>query len=346
MPGAQDQHTLMRAALRQAEKALGDTSPNPAVGALLVVGSQIAATGHHREAGAPHAEVDCLRNYGQRVPSRAILYVTLEPCSTAGRTPPCTDAIIAAGVQHVIIGAIDPNPQHAGRGIELLQRAGITVETGVLAEECRAVNQSFNKWIQTGRPFVVAKCGMTLDGRLTAPPGEPRWITSLSARRHANRRRGQVDAVLVGAETIRADNPRLTVREVKRKRQPWRVIVTRSGRLPRDARVFTDRYAARTLIFEGQSLDTVLAELGRREIMSVLIEGGGEVLSQALDAQLIDRLEMYLGPILTGGPVLAFGGKGAPATADALRLRGLRYERIADDILVVGDATPAASLAE
>src|SRR6266567_2542662 len=214
---------FMRAALREARKALGQTSPNPVVGAVLVIDNRIVAKGHHREAGRDHAEIECLRGFGADVPARATLYVTLEPCSTAGRTAPCTDAILKAGVRSVVVGAIDVNPRHSGKGVMQLRNAGVKVRQGVLADECARLNEAFNKWIVTGQPFVIAKCGMSLDGRLTRPPSESRWITGRDARRDAHQLRARVDAVLVGAETLRADNPRLTVRGVRRVRQPWRV---------------------------------------------------------------------------------------------------------------------------
>ena len=324
----------MRAALQEARKALGRTSPNPAVGAVLVIDNQIVAKGHHREAGRAHAEIECLRDFGAPIPARATLYITLEPCSTAGRTGPCTDAIMKAQVKDIVIGARDVNPEHSGRGIVELRNAGIRVREGILAEECTRLNEAFNKWIVTGRPFVIAKCGMSLDGRLTRPPGEYRWITEAAARRDARELRARVDAVLVGAETVRADNPRLTVRGVRDALQPWRVLLTRSGRLPHHAHLFSDRFAGRTLIYKRKSLLSVLKDLGKRGITSVLIEGGGEVLGEALDKRLIDKVQIYLGRILTGGPVIAFAGKGAGKTADALQLRGVRYRRIGESICI------------
>ncbi|PYJ71498.1 MAG: bifunctional diaminohydroxyphosphoribosylaminopyrimidine deaminase/5-amino-6-(5-phosphoribosylamino)uracil reductase RibD [Verrucomicrobia bacterium] len=327
---------FMRAALEEAKKALGRTSPNPAVGAILVIGNRIVAKGHHREAGRAHAEVECLRNFDAPVPARAILYVTLEPCSTMGRTAPCTDAIIKAGVRNVILGAMDVNPRHSGRGIVKLRNAGVNVREGILAQECARLNEAFNKWIVTGQPFVIAKCGMSLDGRLTRPAGEPHWITDAAARRHAHQLRAHVDAVLVGAETVRTDDPRLTVRGVRGARQPWRVVLTRSGLLPRRAHLFSDRFAARTLIYKRRDLSFVLKDLGKRGMTSVLIEGGGEVLGQALDIRLIDKVQLYLGPILTGGPVFAFRGRGAGKTADALRLNHVSYRRIGQTVCVVG----------
>jgi diaminohydroxyphosphoribosylaminopyrimidine deaminase / 5-amino-6-(5-phosphoribosylamino)uracil reductase len=331
---------FMRAALKEAKKALGKTSPNPAVGAVLVINNRIVAKGHHREAGRDHAEIECLRNFGAPVPARATLYVTLEPCSTAGRTAPCTNAILNAGVRNMVVGAIDVNPRHSGKGIMQLRNAGVKVREGILADDCARLNEAFNKWITTWRPFVIAKCGMSLDGRLTRPAVEPRWITGPSARRHARELRAYVDAVLLGAKTVRADNPRLTVRGARRTRQPWRVVLTRSGKLPQGARLFSDRLAARTLTYKAKSLAAVLKHLGERGITSVLIEGGGEVLGQALEARLIDKVQIYLGPILTGGPVIAFPGRGVAKAADALRLRSVSYRRIGQSVCITGYSAP------
>ena len=332
-----DRHDeYMRAALDEAKKALGRTSPNPAVGAVLVIDNKIVSKGHHREAGRAHAEIECLCDFGAPVPVHATLYVTLEPCSTAGRTAPCTDAIIKAGLKNIVIGATDPNPRHSGRGIIELRNAGVQVRDGILAKECWRLNEAFNKWIVTGRPFVIAKCGMSLDGRLTRSPNESQWITGRDARRDARQLRASVDAVLVGAETVRADNPHLTVRDVRRTRQPLRVVLTRSGQLPSKAHVLSDKFAARTLIYRRKSLGAVLRDLGRRGITSVLIEGGGEVLGEALDKQLIDKVQIYLGPIITGGPVVAFPGKGAGETADALGLREIAYQQIGQNISISG----------
>ena len=324
----------MRAALKGAEKAQGQTSPNPVVGAVLVIDNRIVARGHHREAGHDHAEIECLRNFAADVPARATLYVTLEPCSTVGRTAPCTNAIVRAGVKNVVVGTVDVNPRHCGRGITQLRNAGVKVRDGILTEECARLNEGFNKWIVTGRPFVIAKCGMSLDGRLTRPPDEPRWITDSAARRNAHQLRARVDAILIGARTLRVDNPRLTVRGMRHARQPWRIVLTRSGNLPSHARLFSDRLSARTLVYKRKSLAAVLKDLGKKNVTSVLIEGGGGVLGQALDAHLIDKVQLYLGPILTGGPIIAFSGRGVSATQNATRLDRVSYRRIGQTICI------------
>ena len=335
---SQRDEKFMRMALIEAKKALGQTSPNPAVGAVLVIDDTIASKGHHRGAGHDHAEVECLRNFDAPMPGGATLYVTLEPCSTEGRTAACTDAILQAGVRNVVVGAIDVNPRHCGKGIVQLRNAGVRVRAGVLADDCAQINEAFNKWIVTGRPFAIAKCGMSLDGRLTRPPGESPWITARVARRHAHQLRAQVDAILVGAETVRVDNPRLTVRGVPRARQPWRVVLTRSGKLPRSAYILSDRCRSLTLVYKNKSLAAVLKNLGEQGVTSVLIEGGGSTLGQALDARLIDKVQLYLGPMLTGGPIIAFPGRGAKNAATALRMRNVSYRRIGQIVRITGYA--------
>ncbi|MFL6589943.1 MAG: bifunctional diaminohydroxyphosphoribosylaminopyrimidine deaminase/5-amino-6-(5-phosphoribosylamino)uracil reductase RibD [Chthoniobacterales bacterium] len=336
MPTTSTDERFMRAALVEARRGLGSTSPNPAVGAVLVIGNKIVARGHHRRAGAPHAEVECLTRFGGRVPKNAILFVTLEPCSTTGRTGPCTGAIRDAGVRQIVVGTTDPNPLHAGRGIDLLREGGAKVRTGILAKECAELNPSYNKWVQTGLPFIVAKCGMSLDGRLTAPPSESQWLTSPASRRHAQNLRARVDAILVGAETIRADDPRLTVRGHRGARQPWRIVLSRSGKLPPRSRIFTDHFASRTKVYGDIKLPELLRELGQQEITSILIEGGGEILGEALDGYLIDEVQVYVAPVLSGGPTVAFGAAGADTTAGAARLAGVRYETIGSDVSVTG----------
>jgi diaminohydroxyphosphoribosylaminopyrimidine deaminase/5-amino-6-(5-phosphoribosylamino)uracil reductase len=335
---------FMRIALDEARKGAGQTSPNPAVGSVLVCDNRILARGHHGRAGGPHAEVACLRKLAGAVPSDATLYVTLEPCSTHGRTAPCAEYLVKRGVRYVVTGATDPNPRHRGRGIALLREGGVRVTTGILENECSQLNEAFNKWIVTGEPFVIAKCGMSLDGRLARRPTESRWLTSSASRAHARRLRLTVDAILVGAETIRRDNPRLTLPKASRGRQPWRVIVTRSGHLPPHARIFRDVHRKRTLVYRKRTLRAVVAELGERGVTSVLIEGGGDILGQALDQRLVDKFQIYLAPIVTGGNVLAFAGAGASSTADALRLDRMCYARIGDNICITGYPQRASQL--
>jgi diaminohydroxyphosphoribosylaminopyrimidine deaminase/5-amino-6-(5-phosphoribosylamino)uracil reductase len=323
----------MRAALDEARRGVGQTSPNPAVGAVIVRGRKIIARGFHHRAGLPHAEIEAIRALKNPAQAKgATIYVTLEPCSTHGRTPPCVDAIIRGQFARVVIGTVDPNPAHAGRGIELLRAAGIEVTSGVLEAECRELNAAFNKWIVTGLPLVIAKAGMSLDGRLTRPPGEGQWLTGPAARQDGHRLRAQVDAILIGAGTLRADNPRLTVRGIRGARQPWRVILAGREPLPETAQVFTDEHRERTLVYRGKSLRAILRDLGKRQITSVMIEGGTRVLGEAFDRRLVDRVQFYVAPILSGGPAVVIGGKGAGSTAESLQLEDPQYTKVGKDL--------------
>ena len=332
----------MRMALEQASRGVGLTSPNPAVGAVIVRGGRVLARGFHRRAGEPHAEVEALTALRSATLARgATIYVTLEPCSTHGRTPPCVAAIIAAGFKRVVVAAIDPNPRHAGRGLEILRTAGIQVTTGILEKEAIALNPGFNRWMATGLPWVIAKAGLSLDGRLTRPPGEGQWLTSPESRRDAQMLRLRADAIVIGANTLRADNPRLTVRDIpsaEEKVQPWRVVLTR-GRspLPTEAHLFTDEHRSRTLVFTGKPLRSVLRKLARDcGVMTVLIEGGTRVFGDAFDRHLVDEVCFYLAPILCGGPAVAVGGRGVARSAEAPALREVTYTRIGDDLRLSG----------
>ena len=328
----------MALALAEARRGLGLTSPNPAVGAVIVRGDKVVARGYHHQAGLPHAEIEALRALKKPDLARgATIYVTLEPCSTHGRTPPCVEAILQAGLRRVVIGAIDPNPAHAGRGVEILRAGGVAVTVGILGDECRELNAAFNHWIVTKTPLVIAKAGMSLDGRLTRPPGEGQWLTSEAARKDAQKLRAQVDAILVGAETLRADNPRLTVRGIPGARQPWRIILTRSGKLPKQAHVFTDEHRDRTLVYRGKSWRHVLRDLGKRQITSVLIEGGGQVMGEAFDRRLVHRVQVYVAPLLCGGPAVVTGGRGVGSTAESAVIRNPRYTKIGTNLRLTGE---------
>ena len=328
----------MRAAFREAQRGVGHTSPNPAVGAIVVRNNRIVARGFHRQAGLPHAEIEALRALRKPEFARsATLYVTLEPCSTYGRTPPCVDAIIRAGVTRVVVGTLDPNPAHAGRGVKLLGAAGIAVTVGILEQQCRELNRAFNKWIVSGMPLVIAKAAITLDGRLTRPPAEGRWLTNEATRAEVHALRASVDAILIGANTLRVDNPRLTVRGIPGARQPWRVVLSRRGDLPANAHLFTDRHKDRTLVYRGKKLAAVLRDLGKKQITSVLVEGGMRVLGEAFDGRLVDHVRFYVAPLFCGGPIVAVGGRGAASTADSIRLEKVKYGQIKGDLCLSGD---------
>jgi diaminohydroxyphosphoribosylaminopyrimidine deaminase / 5-amino-6-(5-phosphoribosylamino)uracil reductase len=334
-PSAPDDK-FMKLALAEARKGLGHTSPNPAVGAVIVKAGRVVATGYHRAAGGPHAEIEAIRALKNPTQARgATIYVTLEPCSTHGRTPPCSASIIKSGLTRVVYGATDPNPAHAGRATHILEAAGISVTSGVLATECTTLNTEWNHWISSGFPWVIAKCGMSLDGRIGSHP-ESRWITNEASRVDAMKLRSRVDAILVGGETIRTDNPHLTLRPKESGRQPWRVIWTKTGRLPKSANVFSDGHKDRTLVFEGASLNETLAALGRMEITSVLIEGGGRTLGEAFDQRLVNRVAFYLAPQFLGGPIPAIGDSGISLPQQAARLREVTFSRIDSDIKIEG----------
>jgi len=328
----------MQLALDQARRGLGKTSPNPAVGAVIVKKGKLLSKGYHKKAGGPHAEIAALRNLAKKNAARGTtLFVTLEPCSTHGRTPPCCEAIIAAGCTRVVIGATDPNPKHAGRGVDILKKAGIEVTSGICADACQRLNAGWNHWIIARRPWVIAKYAMSLDGRLTRPPGESQWLTGEKAFRDVHLLRSRVDAILVGAETVRTDNPQLNVRGIRGAHQPWRIVLTRSGNLPKEAHLFTDEHKERTLVFRNQSLSAVLRELGKREITTVLIEGGGAVLGEALDKKLIHHVVAYSAPILCGGPLMALGGRGAKNSQESARILNPTYTRLGNDLRMEGD---------
>ncbi|GAA5136458.1 bifunctional diaminohydroxyphosphoribosylaminopyrimidine deaminase/5-amino-6-(5-phosphoribosylamino)uracil reductase RibD [Prosthecobacter algae] len=326
----------MSLALEQARQGIGFTSPNPAVGAVIVADGELIGQGFHRQAGQPHAEIEALKDAHIRAPERiagSTIYVTLEPCSTQGRTGPCTSAIQAAGITRVVWGAQDPNPSHVGRAQQLLESAGIAVTTGILESECQEILRPFAKWITTGLPYVIAKAGQSLDGRITRPPGEGPWITSEAARAHSQGLRARVDAILVGAETVRQDNPRLTLRNGSLKQQPWRIILSRSGHLPPDANVFTDAYQDRTLVLRDLAFPEVLRDLAARGITSVLIEGGSNVLGQAFAARCVDEVCWYIAPRLCGGGLPVIGG---PDWKSSVALENVTLLPIGDNLCLTG----------
>jgi len=323
---------FMRLALTQARKGLGKTHPNPAVGAVIVKGKRVVASGWHRGAGRPHAEIEAIRAY-KKSTAGATIYITLEPCSTHGRTPPCTEAIVAGKFARVVYGATDPNPKHAGRARRILQKAGLEVTEGVLGTECTHLNADWNKWIVTGHPYVIAKAGLTLDGRISSHP-ESRWITNERSRRDAMKLRSRVGAILVGAGTVREDDPHLTIRGITGATQPWRVVVCRSGQLPARAKLFTDEHKDKTLVFA--SLKTALRQLGKLGVVCVLIEGGGQILGEAFDRSLVDEVCFYLAPLMAGGPTPAVAGLGVGRNEDAIRLASVHYRRFGNDVRMSG----------
>lgn len=367
---AASDRNLMRQALRLARRAYGQTSPNPLVGAVVAKAGQILGQGWHHRAGQPHAEIEALRDAVARghSPRGATLYVTLEPCSTFGRTPPCTEAIRTAGLARVVVAATDPNPQHAGRGFELLRRAGLEVVTGVLAAEATRLNESFNHWIVHRRPWVVVKAAMTLDGKIATATSQSKWITGPKARAYGMRLRRGSDAILVGVKTVLADDPALTVRAATGAarttpgRQPRRVILDSRARTPLTARVIRDEFAAQTVVVvtkaaprarvarlarfvrvwtaptrQGQvSLRWLLARLGREQVTRLLVEGGGEVNASFLLQQLAHRIVFFYAPKILGGRDARRGvaGTGLARLRDALPLENVAWQRLGSDLML------------
>lgn len=341
MPRSDDDY-FMTLALAQASRGIGLTAPNPPVGAVLVKDGELIGEGYHHKAGRPHAEIEALQDAmgkGRDVRG-ATIYVTLEPCSTRGRTPACTKALIHAGISRVVYALPDPNPKHAGMADKPLRKAGIEVDSGLLEEECLRLIRPFAKWITTGLPYVIAKVGQSLDGRLVRPPGESQNITSKAAREHAMQLRVRSDAILIGAGTLRQDNPKLTLRGddiPSDKRQPWRVVVTRAGELPRKSHLFTDEYKRRTLVLEGnRSFEEILRELAMKDITCVLVEGGGNLLGQAFAERMVDECFWYIAPRICGGGTPAVGGLDFPPDAASVQLSDVWHETIGDNLLIQG----------
>lgn len=301
-----DQH-WMRTALQAAGKGLGLTAPNPPVGCVIVRQNTLLATGYHTRAGAPHAEIEALQAAAAagHDTTGATAYVTLEPCSTHGKTPPCTEALTAAGITRVVYAATDPNPAHAGRADQILAAANIAVSPGILATEAADLIRGFAKRVTQNLPWVIAKAATSLDGRLSRPAGEPQWLTGELAREDAHLLRSEVDAIVVGAATVRTDDPALTVRgaaarEKPTKQQPLRAVFTRSGDLPTTAKLLTDEHRDRTLVYQNKTPHEILTDLATRGCNRVLLEGGGQTLSTFFAAGLVDELALYLAPLWCG----------------------------------------------
>lgn len=358
----------MLRALELASRAQGLTSPNPLVGALVVRDGTVVAEGYHREAGAPHAEVEALEAAGDRARG-ATLYVTLEPCVHHGRTGPCVPVVLAAGISRVVVAVADPNPKVNGRGIEALRGAGAEVNVGLLETEARELNRPFFTFVLERRPFVTLKGALSLDGKIAAWDMTSRWITGEPARQAAHRLRRRADAIAVGIGTVLADDPLLTVRLPEPwPREPFRVVVDSRARTPLTARVLTAGRPDRALIAVTESasqdrvrsleargvtvlrlpardgrvdLAALLGALAEREVVSLLLEGGGELNAAFLEAGLVDRVSLFVAPLLLGGagaPGLV-GGRGR-SLKEAFRLRRMTVERLGEDLLIEGDLEP------
>lgn len=368
MSATEHDETLMRRALTVARRGWGDTHPNPLVGALVVENGEVVAEGHHARAGEAHAEVAALRALGRTPAEGATLYVTLEPCCTHGRTPPCTEAIIAAGIRRVVVGATDPNPGHSGRGFELLRAAGVEVVAGVLADDCADLNLIFNHAMSGGGPLLAAKSATTLDGKVATRTGDSKWITGEAARRNGHLWRRYFPAIAVGAGTVRADNPRLTSRLGTEEWCPWRIVFDGLLRTVVDKAmpsVYTDEFRERTIVVTsphgGLGYVRKLNAMGVRTwvlnstspkvsfedfrqrcaaegIQGVLFEGGAQLLSELLQARQLDYLFVYHAPVFfaddKGHSILR--GLRTETMDCALRLVQARHEVHGDDSLMRG----------
>lgn len=350
----------MRRALSLARKGVGKTSPNPAVGCVIVKDGVIIGEGWHKRAGGHHAEVHALELAGDAARG-ADVFVTLEPCNHTGKTPPCTEALIRAGVGRVVIGMRDPNPTVTGGGLSRLMQAGICVEESGMENECRALNRPFIKHVTTGLPFVTFKCAMTLDGNIASITGESRWISCEASRKHVHRMRAANDAIMVGVDTIIADNPQLTVRHVQG-RNPVRVIVDTRLRTPESVEVLGGRLARKTIIattesnpkvhlrytqqgatilvcdeFDGRvSMQDLLPKLGKMGIQSILLEGGSRLAGDMVRNGLIDEFVMFIAPKILGSDGFApFALNGITSMADSFRLKFGHVTHIGDDLLVI-----------
>ena len=354
---------FMRAALAEAAKGIGRTSPNPAVGAVLVKDGQIVGRGYHRRAGAAHAEVVAIRRAGKRARG-AELYTTLEPCNHYGRTPPCTSAILDAGVARVICSLRDPDPNVNGRGIARLRRAGIPVLAGVLRAEAARLNRPYLKHRSTGLPWVTLKAAVTLDGKIATSRGDSRWVSTSQSRAEVHRLRDRVDAILVGSNTARLDNPRLTTRVGPKGRNAIRVVLDARLRLPLSLQLFRSPLAARTIVATAESTQTarakrllrrgievwlvpsrvgrldllaVLRRLGKEGVVHLLVEGGAEVFGAFIDQGLADELLLFLAPKLVGSGGLSWTGRvDVKRMAEAVALEEVAISTRGQDALVRG----------
>lgn len=351
----------MNLALTNARAMKGQTDPNPLVGSVIVNENRIVGVGTHLKAGEPHAEIHALRMAGEKARGGTI-YVTLEPCSHHGRTGPCAEAIVKAGIKKVVVATLDPNPVVAGNGIKILKDANIEVEIGICEEESKKLNEVFNKFIVTGKPFITLKSAMTLDGKISSFSWDSKWITSEEARKDVHQLRHEHVGILVGVNTVVKDNPELTTR-IPNGRNPIRIILDSSLKIPFEAKVVTDKLAE-TWIFTSQQysreakeklellgvkvfvtsgkervdLHETLSILGEHSVSSVLIEGGGEVNASFLQEGLVDKLILYVAPKLIGGRTSPsfFSGEGIEKMVDAIKIDNMEVEKIGNDFKFTG----------
>jgi diaminohydroxyphosphoribosylaminopyrimidine deaminase/5-amino-6-(5-phosphoribosylamino)uracil reductase len=357
---------FMKEAIRLAKKGRGRTSPNPMVGAVIVRKGQIVASGYHRKAGQNHAEVEALSTIGYKTRAEDVMYVTLEPCNHYGRTPPCTEAILKSGLKRVIIGMPDTNPEVKGGGGDFLKKRGVEVKSGVLEPECRRLNEAFIKFSSTGRPFVLAKTALTLDGWSATSTGDSKWITNDKSRLFVHRLRDGVDGILVGIGTIIADDPSLTTRlKSRRGKDPIRVIVDTKLRIPHNAKVLNQASDSITLVAVGDNvsprlikgienervstvicpekkglidLEALMGILGKMSITSLMVEGGASIMGSMIKKRLIDKFYIFKAPKLLGGNdgFSMAQGAGPERMDESLTLKDIKVRRFSDDILIRG----------
>jgi diaminohydroxyphosphoribosylaminopyrimidine deaminase/5-amino-6-(5-phosphoribosylamino)uracil reductase len=354
----------MDLAFRLARRGFGRTSPNPMVGAVLVKNGKVIGQGWHHRAGEPHAEIEALRAAKEN-PKGATLYVTLEPCRTHGRTPPCTETIIAAGIKRVVVAATDPNPAHCGQGLKILEKAGITVQSGLLEERDFRLNEAFRHWIVHRTPFVTVKAAMSLDGKIATRTGESKWITGPEARAYGMTLRTGADAILVGVNTIVADDPSLTIRQPGFEDKPLRrIVLDPTGRIPLRSKALTDNFAHLTTVIVGKAapalrrrvrvikapmrngkidLPWLLGKLGREEVTNLLIEGGGETNASFLLSRLAQRVAFFYAPIVLGGRNAPKGvaGAGVPDLTSRIAMSNIEWRRLGADLLLTARVSPA-----
>ena len=360
----------MKIALELAARAEGYTSPNPVVGAVVVKNGDIVGQGYHLKAGTPHAEIHALRDAGEQA-GGATLYVTLEPCCHHGRTPPCTGAIIKAGIKRVVVAMTDPNPLMAGKGLDTLKRAGIQVTTGVMAAETARLNEVFIKFITTKLPFVVLKAAVSLDGKIATVTGESQWITGPESRAYTHRLRHKYDGILVGINTVLADDPLLTTRLPESNGpegkgiDPVRIILDSKCSIPINAKVINKLSNSRTIIATTKAarpdkikalqcagaevlvipdsdgvvnIPALLKELGQQQITSLLVEGGAGVHWSFLSGNIVDKIYWFIAPLIIGGVKApgAVGGRGIETLADAVKLEQISVRRFGADTCITG----------
>jgi diaminohydroxyphosphoribosylaminopyrimidine deaminase/5-amino-6-(5-phosphoribosylamino)uracil reductase len=352
------QEEYMKLTINLAKKGMGKTSPNPLVGAVVVKNDQIIGKGYHKRFGEPHAEVNALKACTDKAKD-ATLYVNLEPCCHYGKTPPCTDTIKKNGIKKVVCATLDPNPQVNGKGIKTLREGGIEVDLGILEEEAKKLNEIYLKFITTGLPFVILKVAQTLDGKIATKLGDSNWITQEDSRRFVHSLRSRVDAVLVGADTVRRDDPELTIHNAKGE-NPIRIILDSPGKISNDAKVIKENKNGKTIIAttnqkikekfkekaeiwkikKGEDGKVDLAQLlkkaGENQIASLLVEGGSKVFTSFLKEKLVDKIYYFLSPRILGKGLDSFGDLGIKKILDSITLRDCEIKRFKNDFLITG----------